>query len=803
VADIEQTFGILFSAEDLASPAVERAQAATADAANGIETTLTSFAGAAEALTDSIGSSVADAGDHITELHDTLLKVEPFDGLRASVSSTFDDLEGAINGAVASFAPVKDSIVLFGDQLHIAVMDFTDNVVDSVPETLKTFVSNVGTSFDSVTDRVTGKAQELFDGISGFAQSTARTVDNSLQTIGVIYDQSIKSGAQLITNLRSQYEVVDQVALGFEAMYEHAGEAKTAIVGMGKSGVKGIRSLLVGINKGIDGIRTMGVGLDTMGRKMEDSGSLGGRMGGSLMKGLGGSIGGGGLMAAVMGPIGPVLKLLTPLLDIIQGALAPAMETFKGLVENAFAPLSMTLETIIQSLAPVITKLMTPISALLEQIAIFAGDALQKMLGGVTGLVGPLAQVFNQLSPVAELLVNSLGEVAKAILPVLMKLFTTLAPIIMKVVKILVESMAGRMGAFAKLIEEVGPILVEALGEVLVAILPLIEVALKLIDTIGIQVLLPILTKFLIFVARGLKVIAAVLTPVIEVLSAGITFITDSLNDFFDNFDDYMSQLYDLFIQPFVDGFNMIVDTIKWWYGMVIGIMTKAWDFVIGGFEMIGAFIWNYWTVFLPGVWNTFYGWVTGAFGKLVEFFLGIGTSIWNALGLDTAVEGAKGAMQTILKALQVPIEYMKGIINEYVIGTVNSVLQWEPPIIGGNLASLLFGDKSYSIPALADGGFAASGSTVAEIGEAGTEVVTPVDRASIERFVEPIMPEVSVPGLEELIDQGRQIVTLLSGTLSVNNVGGNRPAINDPERQMADNGMGELGKGVGIFGLV
>ena len=167
--------------------------------------------------------------------------------------------------------------------------------------------------------------------------------------------------------------------------------------------------------------------------------------------------------------------------------------------------------------------------------------------------------------------------------------------------------------------------------------------------------------------------------------------------------------------------------------GVFMGVMEAIGDFFVTIGESISE-SWEKTTSFLGEIWDGFVGIITGIWDSFTEVF-------------DTAVNGFQSVFETVFEAIG---GFFGGIVNGYinifetfinfVIGGVNGLINtlnklqinipgfgdFEGFTIGFNFANL----STLSIPriALAEGGFV-NRPTNALIGEAGPEVVMPLDR--------------------------------------------------------------------------
>ena len=146
------------------------------------------------------------------------------------------------------------------------------------------------------------------------------------------------------------------------------------------------------------------------------------------------------------------------------------------------------------------------------------------------------------------------------------------------------------------------------------------------------------------------------------------------------------------------------------------------------GLEQIGQFF----SSVFQGIWDT----VTGIFGKIGGFFQGVWNqivSIFTSIG-TTIGNAVSGAFKAVVNAV---IGFAENFLNTPIraINTLIDVINAVPGIDLGKLSELHF-------PRLAQGGVT-TGSTIANIGEAGKEAVIPLER-NTENWTRPLAEALS-----------------------------------------------------------
>ena len=157
-------------------------------------------------------------------------------------------------------------------------------------------------------------------------------------------------------------------------------------------------------------------------------------------------------------------------------------------------------------------------------------------------------------------------------------------------------------------------------------------------------------------------------------------------------------------------------------------VFTDLGDGIKQGLDQIGQFF----TSVFQGIWDT----VTGIFSKIGGFFQGVWgqiVSIFTTIG-TTIGNAVSGAFKAVVNAV---IGFAENFLNTPIraINTLIDVINAVPGIDLGKLSELHF-------PRLAQGGVT-TGSTIANIGEAGKEAVIPLER-NTENWTRPLAEALS-----------------------------------------------------------
>lgn len=211
MSDIVQTFGILFSAEDLSSPAVAAAQANAEDAASSMESTLSTFAGSVEALTSDIGEAIVDVGEHVSDLHNTLADTTaPLDKVSAEAADFFGELEGFAVGVGDQFADNSAIAGLFFKELNKGLTGSTDQMTTLIAtvDNLAAQLLEAGKSGQDLGDQLDkgfkssrrGKMGLISDVLFGGFGPILRLLEPLIRIISKVFAPALETLGALVEN---------------------------------------------------------------------------------------------------------------------------------------------------------------------------------------------------------------------------------------------------------------------------------------------------------------------------------------------------------------------------------------------------------------------------------------------------------------------------------------------------------------------------------------------------------------------------------------------------------------------------
>jgi tape measure domain-containing protein len=386
--------------------------------------------------------------------------------------------------------------------------------------------------------------------------------------------------------------------------------------------------------------------------------------------------------------------LETALMDNLGGAALTAGETTEGAFANMQASISRVganlLGPTFEQFAGFFTGLteaLGPVEEIAVELGATLGEKLEPVFASLVDLVPVLVEAFLPLVPVLMDVGIALVEAVIAILPTVIQFvaslvpviesllppFLDLLPVILELAEAVLPIFAQLIADLAPLIAELAPILIELITTALAVIIPIfLELAQALMPLV--EQLFPIAAELLLELAPLVLTLIEAFLPLIELVLP----ILISLIEFLIPIFITIAEIIGLVV---VEAVGFLVAAIEW--------LTEKWD-------EFGAFF--------EELWN-----------NIKSFFVDI------INGIITVFEG-------MINGIITGINWLIQQLNKIKVEIPN----WD---IFGSLAGKTFGFNFSEIAnvqlnriALAEGGFVDQ-PTEALIGEAGPEVVMPLDR--------------------------------------------------------------------------
>ena len=432
---------------------------------------------------------------------------------------------------------------------------------------------------------------------------------------------------------------------------------------------------------------------------------IGFKLGGDLMKGIERIVTDN--MPGIAEIFSNTLSDIAPIFESAEQAINDMSDSISRLYDTYYRPtielVSKSISNIIGSfvkgwnehIQPIIKKIGQGFS---DTIGKHISPMIQKILDMASSFYEFFQVVVQYVSPIISFIVEQLtrvlaptleyiGEVFRILFNTVADIFGGIADFLKGVFDIITGILTGDMSKIFDGFTETGDAIMSILSTILTGLLDLTVAVLKVIwDTV-------------VAIFQGIwDGIVAVFTPLGEWFSERWNDITTALANvakwFGDMFQKAWNELTGIFANIgtwFGERWNDVTTAlanVATWFG---SIFTSAYNAVVNAFSNIGSFF--------SGVWAT-----------VKSIFVNAGQAVGSAVG---------GAFRSAVNAVLGTIE---NVVNGFV-GMINGVIGMINKISGVSLGSIGY----VSLPRLARGGIVDS-PTVAMIGEAGKEVVMPLE---------------------------------------------------------------------------
>ena len=364
------------------------------------------------------------------------------------------------------------------------------------------------------------------------------------------------------------------------------------------------------------------------------------------------------------------------------------------------------IEKLGQGFSDTIGKHISPmIQKILEMVASF-----QEMSQVINAYVAPvIGFIVEQLTRVLAPTLEYIGEVFRVLFNTVADIFGGIADFLKGVFDIITGILTSDMSKIFDGFTETGDAIMNILSTIFTGLIDLTSAALKvLLDSV-------------------ITLLQLIWDSTIAILKAILESIIAYLQSLWDNIVAIFTPLGEWFAARWID-ITVALANVAVWIG---NMFQKAWDALTNIFSSIGTWFgerWNEVTTALANVatwfgniFKTAFEAVKNAFSTIGSFFSGVWTTVKNIFVnagqmVGSAVGGAfKSAVNAVLGTIENVVNGFIGMING-VIGLINKI----PGVSLGSVGYV-------SLPRLARGGIVDS-PTVAMIGEAGKEVVMPLE---------------------------------------------------------------------------
>ena len=425
--------------------------------------------------------------------------------------------------------------------------------------------------------------------------------------------------------------------------------------------------------------------------------------------------------------------------DLLKGLERIITENMPGVAEALSNTLS-DIAPIFESAEQAINDMSDSISRVYDQ---YIRPTIESSTKAISGIISLFVKGWNNhIQPVIKKLGQGFSDtIGKHISPFIQKILEMVASFqemsqvitayVAPVIGFIVEELTRTFAPTLEYIGEVFRVLFNTVADILGGIADFVKGVYDIITGILTSDMSKIFDGFTETGDAIMNILSALLTALLDLTVAVLKVIWDTIVAIFQAIWDGIVAIFtpigEWFAERWID-ITVALANVAIWIG---NMFQKAWDALTSIFSSIGTWFgerWNDVTTALANVatwfgniFKTAFEAVKNAFSTIGSFFSGVWTTVKNIFVnagqmVGSAVGGAfKSAVNAVLGTIENVVNGFIGMING-VIGLINKI----PGVSLGSVGYV-------SLPRLARGGIVDS-PTVAMIGEAGKEVVMPLE---------------------------------------------------------------------------
>ena len=423
------------------------------------------------------------------------------------------------------------------------------------------------------------------------------------------------------------------------------------------------------------------------------------------------------------------------------------MQGIERIVTDNMSGIASSLSNALSAVAPVFESAEQAINDMSDSLSRVYDNYIRPTIESSTKAISSIISLFvrgwnNYIQPIIEKLSQGFSDtIGKHISPMIQKILEMVASFqemsqvinayVGPTIGFIVEQLTRVLAPAIEYIGEVWRVLSNTISDVLGGIADFLKGVFDIITGILTGDMSKIFDGFTETGDAIMNILSTILTGLLDLTVAVLKFIWDTIVAIFQGIWDSIVAIFtplgEWFSERWNDITTALADVAKWFGDM----FQKAWDALTNVFSSIGTWFgerWNDVTTALANVatwfgniFKTAFEAVKNAFSTIGSFFSGVWTTVKNIFVnagqmVGSAVGGAfKSAVNAVLGTIENVVNGFIGMING-VIGLINKI----PGVSLGSVGYV-------SLPRLARGGIVDS-PTVAMIGEAGKEVVMPLE---------------------------------------------------------------------------
>lgn len=445
--------------------------------------------------------------------------------------------------------------------------------------------------------------------------------------------------------------------------------------------------------------------------------------------------------------VSAVLAIRSSIVEISYKFGGDLMQGIERIVTDNMPGIAEIFSNTLSDIAPIFESAEQAINDMSDSISRVYDNYIRPSIESSTKAISGFVSVFvkgwnNHIQPVIKKIGQGFSDtIGKHISPLIQKILDMVASFqemsqvinayLAPVISFIIEQLTKVLAPTLEYIGEVFRVLFNTVADIFGGIADFLKGVFDIITGILTSDISKIFDGFTETGDAIMSILSTILTGLLDLTVAVLKVIWDTIVAIFQGIWDGIVAIFtplgEWFSERWNDITTALADVAKWFGDM----FQKAWDALTNVFSSIGTWFgerWNDVTTALANVatwfgniFKTAFEAVKNAFSTIGSFFSGVWTTVKNIFVnagqmVGSAVGGAfKSAVNAVLGTIENVVNGFIGMING-VIGMINKI----PGVSLGNIGYV-------SLPRLARGGIVDS-PTVAMIGEAGKEVVMPLE---------------------------------------------------------------------------
>ena len=445
--------------------------------------------------------------------------------------------------------------------------------------------------------------------------------------------------------------------------------------------------------------------------------------------------------------VSSILAIRSSIVEISYKFGGDLMQGIERIVTDNMPGIAEIFSNTLSDIAPIFESAEQAINDMSDSISRVYDNYIRPSIESSTKAISGFVSVFvkgwnNHIQPVIKKIGQGFSDtIGKHISPLIQKILDMVASFqemsqvinayLAPVISFIIEQLTKVLAPTLEYIGEVFRVLFNTVADIFGGIADFLKGVFDIITGILTSDMSKIFDGFTETGDAIMSILSTILTGLLDLTVAVLKFIWDTVVAIFQGIWDGIVAIFTPLGEWFSERWNDITTALAGvakWFG---DMFQKAWDGLTGIFANIGTWFgerWNDVTTALANVATWFGSIFTSAYNAVVNAFSSIGSffsGVWSTVksifvnagqAVGSAVGGAfRSAVNAVLGTIE-------NIVNGF-IGMINGVIGMINKIPGVSLGSIGY----VSLPRLARGGIVDS-PTVAMIGEAGKEVVMPLE---------------------------------------------------------------------------